>query len=77
MAVDSSPWAIANTGILALMNRKYKAFIIGATGATGRSLVHQLAQSDHFSEISVIVRRELKEWLTIDKHKLKVHAARV
>ncbi|GAB5407093.1 MAG: hypothetical protein Aurels2KO_53240 [Aureliella sp.] len=60
-------------GTVAFMNNQYKALIIGATGATGRSLVRQLVESDHFSEIAVIVRRELEEWLTISKDKLKVY----
>ena len=55
------------------MNRKYKALIIGATGATGRTLVRELGERKHFSEIAVIVRRELEEWSTIGKDKLKVY----
>ncbi len=55
------------------MTKTYKALIIGATGATGISLVRQLMASDRFSEIAVIVRRELDEWRTMDRGKLRIH----
>ena len=46
-----------------------KALIIGATGATGKDLVHQLLQDMDFHEIHVFVRIPLK----INDPKLKVH----
>ncbi|QBO59198.1 NAD(P)H-binding protein [Chryseobacterium salivictor] len=46
-----------------------KALIIGATGATGKDLVHQLLQDSDFKEIDVFVRKPL----TINDSKLKTH----
>ena len=45
------------------------ALIIGATGATGKDLVHQLLQDTDFTEVHVFVRKALK----INDSKLKVH----
>ncbi len=45
------------------------ALIIGATGATGKDLVHQLLQDTDFNEVHVFVRKPLK----INDPKLKVH----
>lgn len=45
------------------------ALIIGATGATGKDLVHQLLQDTKFKEIHVFVRKALN----INDPKLKVH----
>ncbi len=45
------------------------ALIIGATGATGKDLVHQLLQDTDFNEVHVFVRKALK----INDPKLKVH----
>jgi oxidoreductase len=36
-----------------------KALIVGSTGAIGRELVKELVQSNKWSEVHVIVRREL------------------
>ena len=46
-----------------------KALIIGATGATGKDLVHQLLQDPDFKEVHVFVRKPLK----VENEKLKVH----
>lgn len=45
------------------------ALIIGATGATGKDLVHQLLQDRDFNEVHVFVRKALK----INDPKLIVH----
>ena len=45
------------------------ALIIGATGATGKDLVHQLLKDTDFNEVHVFVRKALK----INDPKLKVH----
>ena len=45
------------------------ALIIGATGATGKDLVHQLLQDTDCNEVHVFVRKALK----INDPKLKVH----
>lgn len=37
-----------------------KAILLGATGAVGRDLVHQLLQDDHFTELYLLVRRILE-----------------
>ncbi len=39
-----------------MMNKK--ALIIGATGATGTSLVKQLLENEHYSFVDVFARRE-------------------
>jgi oxidoreductase len=43
-------------------NKLLKALIIGATGATGRELTDILVNSQHYSEIYVIVRRSIDRW---------------
>ncbi len=37
-----------------------KALVIGATGATGKDLVNQLAENDAFESVSIFVRRPLE-----------------
>ncbi|KAM3143761.1 hypothetical protein pb186bvf_004037, partial [Paramecium bursaria] len=52
-----------------------KALIIGATGAIGRELITELIASPKWSEINVIVRRQLPQWQLYDpvlQKKLKV-----
>lgn len=46
-----------------------KCLVIGATGATGYSLVQQLLEDDRFSEVVVFVRSEFP----LENYKLKVH----
>ncbi|SFJ58480.1 NAD(P)H-binding protein [Myroides guanonis] len=46
-----------------------KCLVIGATGATGYSLVQQLLEDDRFSEVVVFVRSEFP----LENDKLKVH----
>jgi len=46
-----------------------KALIIGATGATGKDLVHQLLNDKDFEEVNVFVRKPLD----IQNDKLKTH----
>ena len=42
--------------------QKFKAIIIGATGAVGRELVDCLLSSNHYSKITIFVRRVIKKW---------------
>ena len=50
-----------------------KGLIIGASGAIGRELVRELCKSKNWSEVTVIVRREIEAWSQIEgKEKLKV-----
>ena len=46
-----------------------KAWVLGATGATGTALVEQLLGSDEYSEVHVFVRRPLQ----LQHAKLHVH----
>lgn len=46
-----------------------KCLVIGATGATGSSLVQQLLEDDRFNEVVVFVRSEF----SLENDKLKVH----
>ena len=41
--------------------QKFKAIIIGATGAVGRELVDCLLSSNHYSKITIFVRRVIKK----------------
>ncbi len=48
-----------------------KAIVFGGTGATGSVIVDKLLESDKWSEVLVVGRRELPEW--VDKgSKLKL-----
>ena len=44
--------------------KKLKALIFGSTGAIGRELVRELVESNKWSEVHVIARRELEQWAT-------------
>ena len=46
-----------------------RAWVLGATGATGAALVEQLLGSDEYSEVHVFVRRPLQ----LQHAKLHVH----
>jgi len=53
-------------------SKKYKALIIGATGACGRELVSELLRSQNWEKVSVVVRRSLEEWDELEgKEKLE------
>lgn len=49
--------------------RRFRALVIGATGAVGKDLVEQLLQDDSFERVDVFVRREVP----IPSSKLVVH----
>jgi hypothetical protein len=52
-----------------------KAIIIGASGATGRELTDLLVNSEHYSDVFVIVRRNIDRWDIYNetqKQKLKI-----
>lgn len=56
-------------------NQGLKALILGASGASGRDLVHELISSPNWSEVTVIVRRVLDEWKKLPENqaeKLKI-----
>ncbi|EAR83683.1 oxidoreductase htatip protein, putative (macronuclear) [Tetrahymena thermophila SB210] len=58
------------------MDRNLKALIIGSTGGIGRELVKELLKSNQWSEVHVIVRRELEAWSKLSyeqKNKLVIH----
>lgn len=44
------------------MESQLKALIIGSTGGIGRELVKELLKSKNWSEVHVVVRRELEAW---------------
>ncbi|MBF1309682.1 MAG: semialdehyde dehydrogenase, partial [Porphyromonadaceae bacterium] len=46
-----------------------RAWVLGATGATGTALVEQLLKGDEYSEVHVFVRRPLQ----LQHAKLHVH----
>ena len=48
-----------------------KAILLGATGAVGRDLVHQLLQDDRFTEIYLLVRR-IPEGLSSPKLRIEL-----
>ena len=43
-------------------SQKYKAIIIGASGAIGRELILTLLSSKKYSKITIPVRRTIEEW---------------
>lgn len=51
----------------------YKAIVLGGTGATGRELVLDLMASPKWSQVNVIARRKLYEWLSFDSKKFKYY----
>ena len=42
---------------------KFKVALIGATGATGREIVKWAVECEHVTEMTLIVRRKLAEWV--------------
>lgn len=48
---------------------KLKALVIGATGATGRELVHSLINDEDFNQVSIFVRKAPD----LEHEKLKIH----
>ena len=48
---------------------KLKALVIGATGATGRELVHSLINDEDFNQVSIFVRKAPE----LEHEKLKIH----
>lgn len=52
-------------------NLKLNAFIIGATGATGRELTDLLLKSEYYATVSVLVRREIDRWQKLDENAKK------
>ncbi len=56
-------------------SQKYKAIIIGASGAIGRELILILLSSKKYSKITIPVRRTIEEWENLeenDKKKLNI-----
>ena len=56
-------------------SQKYKAIIIGASGAIGRELILTLLSSKKYSKITIPVRRTIEEWENLeenDKKKLNI-----
>ena len=49
--------------------KKLKALVIGATGATGRELVHSLINDEDFNQVSIFVRKAPD----LEHEKLKIH----
>jgi NADPH:quinone reductase-like Zn-dependent oxidoreductase len=45
-----------------LMESGLKAVIFGATGAVGKTLVPLLVESNSWSKVLCVVRKELPEW---------------
>ena len=57
-------------------NKKYKAIIIGATGAVGRELVDELLASPYYDLVTVYVRRKIDRWEHLSpeqQSKLQIH----
>ena len=52
--------------------QKFKAIIIGATGAVGRELVDCLLSSNHYSKITIFVRRVIKKWEDLPEAKKQI-----
>lgn len=50
---------------------KYKAIVIGATGACGRELVDQLLVSPEYDKITIYVRRKINRWENLSDDKAK------
>jgi len=50
----------------------FKALVFGASGAVGRILVDYLMKCDDYSIVTVIVRRKIERWETMNTEKLKV-----
>ncbi|KAL4435280.1 hypothetical protein ABPG74_017372 [Tetrahymena malaccensis] len=58
------------------MDKQLKALVIGSTGGIGRELVKELLKSNQWSQVHVIVRRELEAWSKLSqdqKNKLVIH----
>ncbi len=49
-------------------SQKYKAIIIGASGAIGRELILTLLSSKKYSKITIPVRRTIEEWEKLEEN---------
>eukprot|EP01016_Furgasonia_blochmanni_P057021 TRINITY_DN9832_c0_g1_i2.p1 TRINITY_DN9832_c0_g1~~TRINITY_DN9832_c0_g1_i2.p1 ORF type:complete len:239 (-),score=45.47 TRINITY_DN9832_c0_g1_i2:118-834(-) len=47
--------------------KQFSAVILGGSGAVGRELVDLLLKSPRWKEVSVIVRRKIDRWVTLEK----------
>ena len=48
-----------------MTNMNKKALVIGATGLVGKALVKQLQVASEFESVTVVVRKELDEFLSL------------
>jgi oxidoreductase len=53
------------------LDKKIKAIIIGATGATGRELTDLLLKSDYYSKVTVLVRRKIDRWSKLSEKEME------
>lgn len=51
--------------------KKFKAIVIGATGATGRDITDILLKSPYWSTVTVLVRRKIERWDKLEKEQLE------
>ena len=51
---------------------KYKAIVLGATGACGRELNEEFLISQDYSKVTIFVRRKIDRWITIKEGKVNI-----
>ena len=52
-------------------SKNLKTIVIGGTGKVGEELIEELLNSNHYSQITVLVRTPKEKWLNFPEEKKK------